>query len=233
LGIDFWAKVSHIIPAPPPLTPSTNAPAAAVTEGLTRRTPEEDQRLRNFLAEELPLFEDVTGPTERTRHEIRLKPGALPIKQRYRPRNPAMQAVIDMEVEKMLQEGIIEPFSSPWSSPVVVVRKRDGTHRFCIDFRRVNEITTPDAYPLPQITATLDKLRGAKYLTTLDLKSGYWQVPLAQDSRPLTAFTVPRKGLFQFMVMPFGLHSAPATFQRLLDEVLGRGIKAARFCTSG
>jgi len=104
---------------------------------------------------------------------------------------------------------------------MVVVRKRDGTHRFCIDFRRVNEVTTPDAYPLPQITATLDKLRGARYLTTLDLKSGYWQVPLAADSRPLTAFTVPGKGLFQFTVMPFGLHSAPATFQRLLDEVLG------------
>jgi len=77
----------------------------------------------------------------------------------------------------MLHEGIIEPSSSLWSLPVVVVRKRDGTHRFCIDFGRVNEVTTPDAYPLPQITATLDKLRGAKYLTMLDLKSGYWQVP--------------------------------------------------------
>jgi len=221
LGIDFWAKVGHALPAPPPLSPLKDTPSTAATEGLTRRTAEDEQRLRQFLGNELPLFEDVTGPTDRTQHEIRLKPGALPIKQRYRPRNPAMQAVIDTEVEKMLQEGVIEPSSSPWSSPVVVVRKRDGAHRFCIDFRRVNEVTTPDAYPLPQITATLDKLRGAKYLTTLDLKSGYWQVPLAPASRPLTAFTVPGKGLFQFTVMPFGLHSAPATFQRLLDEVLG------------
>ena len=136
-----------------------------------------------------------------------------------------MQAVIDTEVETMLQEGVIEPSSSAWSSPVVVVRKKDGKPRFCIDFRRVNDVTVKDAYPLPQVTATLDKLRGARYLTTLDLKSGYWQVPLSPDSRPITAFTVPGKGLFQFRVMPFGLHSAPATFQRLLDSVIGPALE--------
>ena len=85
----------------------------------------------------------------------------------------------------------------------------------------MNEVTEADAYPLPQISATLDKLRGARYLTTIDLKNGYWQVPLDPASRPITAFTVPGKGLLQFRVMPFGLHSAPATFQRLLDTVLG------------
>jgi len=132
-----------------------------------------------------------------------------------------MQAIIDTEVEHMLHEGIIEPSKSAWSSPIVIVKKHDGKPRFCIDFRRVNEVTERDAYPLPQITATLDKLRGAKYLTTLDLKSGYWQVPLSRESRAVTAFTVPGKGLMQFCVMPFGLHSAPATFQRLLDQTLG------------
>jgi len=131
-----------------------------------------------------------------------------------------MQAIINEEVDEMLTQGMIEPSHSPWNSPIVVVKKKDGKHRFCIDFRRVNDTTHKDAYPLPQITVTLNKLRGARYLSTLDLKSGYWQVPLASESRPVTAFTVPGKGLFQFKVMPFGLHSAPATFQRLLDNVL-------------
>ena len=93
-------------------------------------------------------------------------------------------------------------------------------YRFCIDFRRLNKVSEKDAYPLPQVNATLDKLKGAKYISTIDLKNGYWQVPRTEESRPLTAFTVPGKGLFEFTVMPFGLHAAPATFQRLLDHVI-------------
>lgn len=112
----------------------------------------------------------------------------------------------------MLADDIIEPSHSPWSSPIVLIKKKDGKHRFCIDFRKVNDATHKDAYPLPQIPATLDKLRGARYLSMLDLKNGYWQVPLTPNSRPITAFTVPGMGLFQFKVMPFGLHSAPTTF---------------------
>lgn len=127
-----------------------------------------------------------------------------------------MQAIINTEVAKIENDGIIEPSHSAWSSPVVVVRKKDGEHRFCIDFQKLNNASEADAYPLPHILATLDKLRGAQYL-----KNGYWQVPLTPSSRPLTVFTVPGKGLMQFRVMPFGLHSAPATFQRLLDTVLG------------
>ncbi|KMQ87325.1 enzymatic polyprotein endonuclease reverse [Lasius niger] len=103
--------------------------------------------------------------------------------------------------------------------------KNDGTHRFCIDFRKLNAVSRKDAYPLPHIAATLDKLRGARYLSTLDLRNGYWQVSLAPESRAATAFTVPGKGLMQFKTMPFGLHSAPATFQRLLDSVLGPELK--------
>jgi Reverse transcriptase (RNA-dependent DNA polymerase). len=132
-----------------------------------------------------------------------------------------MQAIIDREVTEMEQAGVIEPSQSPWSSPVVIVRKKDGKPRFCIDFRRINQISEKDAYPLPQVQATLDKLRGATYLSTLDLKNGYWQVPLTPESKAITAFTVPGRGLMQFRVLPFGLHSAPATFQRLLDRVLG------------
>jgi len=87
-----------------------------------------------------------------------------------------MQAIINREVNEMLEQGVIEPSHSPWSSPIVVVRKKDGKQRFCIDFRKVNEVTRKDTYPLPQVTVTLDKLRRAHYLSTLDLKNGYWQV---------------------------------------------------------
>ncbi|KAL6416811.1 hypothetical protein ACFW04_013159 [Cataglyphis niger] len=191
--------------------------------GLAPSTAEESERLRAFLERELPKFQAVAGPTSLIEHQIRLKNRTL-IMQRYRPRNPAMQAIIDVEVDEMEKAGVIEPSRSAWSSPIVVVRKKDGKHRFCIDFRKVNEVMEKDAYPLPQVTATLDKLRGARYLT-LDLKNGYWQVPLARESRPITAFTVPGKGLMQFRVMPFGLHSAPATFQRLLDFVIGPALE--------
>ncbi|KMQ84840.1 gag-pol fusion protein [Lasius niger] len=111
-----------------------------------------------------------------------------------------MQAIIDREVEDMEAAGVIETSHSAWSSPVVIVKKKDGKHRFCIDFRRVNNVTVKDAYPLPQ-------------------------VPLEPDSRPITAFTIPGRELFQFTVMPFGLHFAPAIFQRLLDSVLGPALE--------
>jgi len=104
-----------------------------------------------------------------------------------------MQKVIDYEVHAM--EGVIEPSTSAWNSPVIIVRKKDGKPRFCIDFCKVNNVTERDAYPLPHISATFDKLRGAKYLSTIDLRQEYWQVPLAQESRPITAFTVPGRGL--------------------------------------
>lgn len=219
LGVDLQAKLRLGVP-PPPLFALPDRGQCWAARGLTDQTPEERQALAEFLDRELRQFEGICGPTGKTQHRIRLR-DPTPIKQRYRPRNPAMQAIINKEVEEMLGQGIIEPSGSPWSSPIVVVRKKDGNHRFCIDFRRVNDVTHRDAYPLPQVTATLDKLRGARYLSTLDLKNGYWQVPLTPESRPITAFTVPGKGLFHFRVMPFGLHSAPATFQRLLDTVLG------------
>jgi len=219
IGIDLWARLGLAIPPPPRRLPASRHRGLALA-GMTPHEPDEAIRLREFLRTELAAFEQVKGPTDRIEHTIRVK-AERPIKQRYRPRNPAMQKIIDDEIEEMLRNEIIEPSASPWSSPVVIVKKKDGRPRFCIDFRKVNEVTEHDAYPLPQIQATLDKLRGARYLTTLDLQQGYWQIPLAPESRAITAFTVPGRGLMQFRVMPFGLHSAPATFQRLLDTILG------------
>ncbi|KMQ91260.1 reverse ribonuclease integrase [Lasius niger] len=219
IGMDLWVKLRLTLPPPSTAAVTADPVVGEISEGITSRTPEKDQRLRQFLEQELAAFETIQKPTTRIEHRIRLK-NDQPIKQRYRPRNPAMQSIINQEVDKMEREGVIEPSQSAWSSPIVVVCKKDGTHRFCIDFRRLNAVTENDAYPLPHITTTLDKLRGARYLSTLDLKNGYWQIPLAPDSRHVTAFTVPGKSLMQFQTMPFRLHSAPATFQRLLDSVL-------------
>ena len=119
----------------------------------------------------------------------------------------------------MLVKEIIRPSTSPWSSPIVLVSKPDGSTRFCIDYRKVNLVTKKDAYPLPRIDDTLNALGGAKYFTTLDLQSGYWQVALEEKSKEVTAFTT-SKGHWEFNVLPFGLTNAPATFQRLMDLVL-------------
>lgn len=183
----------------------------------------------SFLKQELELSKDAPGRTHLVKHVIRLKEGVEPIRQKPYPRNPAMQSIINAEVDKMLQEGVIEPSSSPWSSPIVLVRKNNGKYRFCVDLRKVNEVTHRDAYPLPNMTSILDKLKDAKFISTIDLKNGYWQVPLSKESKAITAFTVPGKGLFQFKVMPFGLHSAPATFQRLLDQVIGPRMEPVAF----
>ena len=123
----------------------------------------------------------------------------------------------------MLQNDIIQPSASPWASPVVLVQKRDGSQRFCVDYRKLNNVTKKDAYPIPRIDDTLDTLVGSCWFSTLDLVSGYWQVKVAEQDRKKTAFCVP-EGLFEFKVLPFGLNNVPATFQRLMDLVLS-GLK--------
>ena len=128
---------------------------------------------------------------------------------------PALQE----EIKEMLNKGVIVPSKSPYSSPIVIVPKKDGTHRVCIDYRKLNEITTKDAYLLPRIGQTIDALPGAGYFSSLDLASGYWQAPVAEKDRHKTAFCTPEGGLYEFGKMLFGLTNAPATFQRLMNEI--------------
>ena len=123
---------------------------------------------------------------------------------------------MDKLVDGMLKRNIIRPSHSPWSSPIVLVMKRDGSLRFCVDYRRLNAVTKLDAYPLPHINDYLDALARARYFTTLDLAAGYWQAPMESSSIEKTAFAT-HSGT---CVMPFGLANAPATFQCLMGIVL-------------
>ena len=144
---------------------------------------------------------------------------ATPIKQPVRRPPFHMRSAAEKEVTDMLEKDVIEPSNSPWASPVVLVKKKDGSLRYCIDYRRLNAVTRKDSYPLPRIDDSLDSLGQAKYFSTLDLASGYWQIGLTEEAREKSAFCT-TSGLFQFKVMPFGLTNAPATFQRLMERIL-------------
>ena len=121
----------------------------------------------------------------------------------------------------MLKIGAIRKSLSPWASAVVLVRKKDGSLQFCINLRKLNDRTIKDAYSLPRIEDSLDCLDGAQIFTSLDLKAGYWQVEMSEESIPYTAFTVGPLRFYKCVQMPFGLTNAPATFQRLMESCLG------------
>ena len=142
-----------------------------------------------------------------------------PIKQS--PRKPpfAAREAEDQILNEMLEVGVIEPSSSPWASPVCLVKKKDDTYRFCVDYRRVNAVSRKDAYPLPDIQDALDNLRGSCYFATIDLLSGYWQLGMTDRAKERSAFCT-RRGLFQFTRMPFGLSGAPGSFCRLMGIIL-------------
>jgi transposase InsO family protein len=181
------------------------------------------------VAELLTRYSDVfssgdhdIGRTDLVSHSIPVLPESAPIKQAPRRLGPEKELEVEKQIEGLLDRGMIEPGDGAWASPVVLVRKKDSTWRFCVDYRRLNDITVKDAYPLPRIDDTLDALAGSQYFSTLDLLSGYWQVPLDTDAQEKSAF-VTRGGLWKWKVLPFGLTSATATFERLMEMVL-RGL---------
>lgn len=146
-----------------------------------------------------------------------------PIRLRSYRTSPSNREEIDKQISEMLDNGVISPSVSPWAAPVVLVKKSDGSMRFCVDYRKLNSITRKDSHPLPRITEALDALGGAQWFSTLDLRSGYWQISMSDDSKEKTAF-ITHNGLYEFNVLPFGLCNSPATFQRLMTHAL-RGLE--------
>ena len=174
---------------------------------------EEKEVFLELLLEYADVFavsDEDLGHTEQLQHSIHTGDSA-PIRQSTR-RVPLhrKQEIHDL-LQDMLKRKVIQPSASPWASPVVLVPKKDGTTRFCVDYRKLNEVTRKDAYPLPNIEDSLTTLAGSKIFSTLDLLSGYWQVGIMEKDREKTAFCT-TEGLFEFRVMPFGLCNAPATF---------------------
>jgi len=174
----------------------------------------------NFLKEFQDIFSDeiVSGNCEIVNHIINTQ-DCLPIKQVPRRIPFHMKKEVNNLIEEMRKNGVIEESQSPWISPAVLVKKKDGSIRFCVDYRKVNAVTIKDSFPLPRIDDIFDQLSGNVWFSTLDLKSGYWQVKIDSKDKEKTAFSI-GNGLWQFNVMPFGLCNAPATFQRLMEKVL-------------
>ena len=187
--------------------------------------PTDQAKIRALLEKHQEVFSlhkfDL-GRTHAVQHDIPLQPGARPLKQRPYRHGPAQELEIEEQVQELKEHGLITAGKGAWSSPVVLVKKKNGSWRFCVDYRKLNELTCKDAYPLPRIDDSLDALGGSRLFSTLDLTSGYWQVGLAPDAKEKAAFST-RSGLWEWEVLPFGLTSAPSTFERLMETVL-RGL---------
>jgi transposase InsO family protein len=189
--------------------------------------PQLSKEEKNATFELLTKFEDCFAEDEEdlghcsmAEHAIEVG-DANPIHQRAYKSAWRERAIIQKQVDQMLRQGVIEPSESPWSSPVVLVKKKNGEWRFCVDYRKLNAVTVNDVYPLPRIEDSLSKLEGSKFFSIMDLQAGYHQIPVRPEDRPKTAF-ITADGLWQFRMMPFGLRTAGQTFQRAVDTIFGR-----------
>jgi hypothetical protein len=212
-----------------------NNPAVYLTECPDHKIPieclalnnEQHSQIDQLFTEYANVFADnisqegqslELGQTTEVVHEIKTG-DAKPIKLRAYRTVPDEKEFLREEITAMLEKGIIRESKSPWSSPVVIVPKKNGKRRLCVDYRKLNKETEKDVYPLPLIDEIFDSFKDAKWFTSLDLASGYWQVAMKESDKKKTAF-ITQMGTYEFNVMPFGLCNAPATFQRLMDKIL-------------
>ncbi len=186
---------------------------------LDHLTPDQKADIVELISDFNCLFSDVPKLTNVLQHDINVN-GARPIKQHAYRVNPTKRSVMRQEVNYLLENGLAKHSYSPWSSPCLLVPKKDGTFRFCTDFRKVNAVTVPDSYPLPRMEDCVDNIGSACFVSKLDMLKGYWQVPLTLPASEISAFVTPDSFL-QYTAMAFGLRNAPATFQRLVNLLAG------------
>ena len=226
-------KVAHILPAGNPHERATLSEAERQElllekldlTGLEAWPMEQAEKAHTLLREYHNIFsleKHDTGHTKAPQHKIVLKdPDTPPFKERFHRIPPPLLDEVHAHLKMMLDARVIRLSNSPWCNTVVLVRKKDGSLSFCIDFRRLNSLTVKDSYPLPRICETLESLVGAAHYMTMDMNSGFWQVPMAAESKQYTTFTLGSMGLYECKSMPFGLCNGPPTFQRLMLNCLG------------
>ena len=191
---------------------SPNEHSATLTQSLHHLLHEYNDVFPHDLPKGLP-------PERAVRHNIDLLQGSKPISKPPYRLSASEASEVERQLADYLQRGFIKPSSSPWASPILLVKKKDGSMRMCVDYRGLNAITIKNKYPLPRVDELFDQLKGARYFSKIDLRSGYHQVRVRTEDVPKTAFRT-RFGHYEFLVMPFGLTNAPATFMTLMDSVL-------------
>lgn len=231
LGIDFWRKF-ELCPkylSSIDMTQSADSPISllsTVPDNHITAYDNLEENQRHIVDNLVDQFREISmerkglGRTSLMTHHIDTG-DSPPIRQRYYRMSPEKQRILTQEVDEMLSLDVVEPCESDWSSPVLIVYKKNGQPRFCLDSRKLNSVTKKDAYSLPYISEILDNLRDAKYLSSIDLSKAFWQIPIAEQDRDKTAFYIPGRGSLRFKTTAFGLTNAPATQQRLVDMMFG------------
>ena len=188
---------------------------------ILARHPKSKRRLKRMLKKHVKTFntDKNYGKTDLTECKIRVVPGAIPVKQKVRAMNPTQEAALKSQVNEWLDNGIIAPSRSAWASPVVMVLKKSGEWRVCIDYRRLNSSMIGDSYPLPSIQHLLERAGGHQFYSALDSSNAYMAIPMERGSQHLTAFVCP-EGLYEFLYMPFGLRVAGSAYSRFISQVL-------------
>ena len=153
------------------------------------------------------------------KHFIETKPGTQPIKSKRRRVSPQQEEEINKQADQMMKDGIARPSSSPWASNFILVKSKDGSLCFVVDYRQLNDVTIKDAYPMPNVRGIIDKMKGAQFFSKMDMASAYWAVPIREQDREKTAFYTPQR-LLEMCLTAYGLCNSQQTYQRIMDEAL-------------